>query len=260
MAKEPAAPACPRQGLEPVLPAHGCVRALQNGSNPTFWARLSQAVPGHWEKAGVLQSRLPAVPVSAASPSLSGMLRLRRSQRRTDLSWPKNTVNILGSVLCSLMVQDANTPKPTRYTQSLAPKENTVFAPHEKLDLHPKPRRGTSGAEGYWWMARKKKKRAQMYRARHVLPAEPPRSKTHWGAGRFRGRLSIPPPILISSWSRVRAALGFLWVSLPNPHPRGDHSCSWCRFPSPRWPVWVRSHQPGFDPAWHRASFLVAPG
>jgi len=51
------------------------------------------------------------------------MLRLRRSQRRTDLSWPKNTVNILGSVLCSLMVQDANTPEPASYAQSLAPKE-----------------------------------------------------------------------------------------------------------------------------------------
>lgn len=68
-------------------------------------------------------STAPCLLISAVSSSISGMLRLRRSWRRTDLSWPKNTVNILGSVLCSLMVQAANTPKPTSYTQSLAPKE-----------------------------------------------------------------------------------------------------------------------------------------
>lgn len=74
---------------------------------------------------------MPAVPCRARRRSHSGMLKLRRLQHRTDLSWPKNTVNILGSVLCSLMVQDANTPKPTSYTQSLAPKE-TLCLHHMK--------------------------------------------------------------------------------------------------------------------------------
>lgn len=101
----------------------------------SFLACLSQVVPIHRENAGVLQARFLTAPVSAASPSLPGMLRLRRLQRRTDLSWPENTVNILGSVLCSLMVQAANTPEPTSYTQSLAPKE-ILCLHHMKSWIH----------------------------------------------------------------------------------------------------------------------------
>lgn len=96
---------------------------LRNGSKMSFLARLSQVVTVHRENAGGLQAWFPTELVSTASPSLSGMLSLWCLHRQTDLSWPKNTVNILGSVLCSLMVQDANTPKPTSYMQSLAPKE-----------------------------------------------------------------------------------------------------------------------------------------
>lgn len=169
----------------------------------------------------------------------------------TDLSWPKNTVNILGSVLCSLMVQDANTPKPTSYTQSLAPKEITVFAPHEKLDPHPKPRRGTSGAEGYWWMARK---RTQPRRARHVAPAEPPGSETRRDEAAGASLL-----ILGSSWSRVRAVRRFLLLSLPNPPlqetvpaPGADFHLPPSHLPAPR--LCPRHPQTQFI-----SSFLVAP-
>lgn len=144
----------------------------------------------------------PCLLISAASSSLSGMLRLRRSRRRTDLSWPKNTVNILGSVLCSLMVQAANTPKPTSYTQSLAPKE--ILCLHHMKSWIRIQSRGEKHRErkdiGGWQGKEPKHAELDMSCWKSHLGVKP----TGVEAGFEAAQASLL--VLMSSWSRVRVA------------------------------------------------------
>lgn len=145
-----------------------------------------------------------------------------RSQHRTDLSWPKNTINILGSLLCSLMVQDANTPKPTSYTQSLAPKE-TLCLHHMKswICIQSQPERNIGSGR----ILVDGREKTQTRRARLGLLAELSWSKTCWGAGRFGGCSSIPPhPFLV--WEELGLLEDFLMFSQSEP----PHSYSWCSF------------------------------
>lgn len=97
----------------------------------------------------------------AQQPSLPGMLRLQRPQLPTDFSWPKNTVNILGSVSLFPYGPGCKHSQADKLHTVLGTQRNAVFAPHEKLDLHPKPRRGTSGTEGYLVDGKKKSPNTQ---------------------------------------------------------------------------------------------------
>lgn len=126
----------------------------------------------------------------ADAGSLSGMLN-PRSQHRTDLSWPKNTINILGSLLCSLMVQDANTPKADKLHTVLGTQRNVVFAPHEKswICIQRQPERNIGSGR----ILVDGKEKTQTRRAGLGLLAELSWSKTCWGAGSFGGCSSIPP-------------------------------------------------------------------
>lgn len=138
-----------------------------------------------------------------------------RLQHRTDLSWPKNTINILGSLLCSLMVQDANTPKPTSYTQSLAPKE-TLCLHHMKswICIQSQPERNIGSGR----ILVDGREKTQTRRARLGLLAELSWSKTCWGAGRFGGCSSIPPhPCLV--WEELGLLEDFLMFSQSEPPP-----------------------------------------
>lgn len=174
---------------------------------------------------------MPAVPCRAQQRSLCGMLRLRRSQHPTDLSWPKNTVNILGSVLCSLMVQDANTPKPTSYTQSLAPKE-TLCLHHMKswicIQSQGEEHRERKDIGG-WQEKEPKHAGLGMSCWQSCHGAKPAGVQ----AGLEAAQASLL--ILVLSGSRIGAALKFLLFS--KSMPPGDRSSALgadFRFPSPR--------------------------
>lgn len=170
-------------------------------------------------------------------------LSLRLSQRRTDLSWPKNTVNILGSVLRSLMVQDANTPKPTSYTQSLAPKE--ILCLHHMKSWICIQSRGEEQRERKDVGDGKKKSpnvpSPACFTGTAASEQNPVRPRRVW---RPLGRPPNPPLTLERGYGRSN-----IFTVFSSKLPPGHCSRSCCRFRSPR---------PGLVPVAHSPSLSAA--